>query len=42
MMRQMDEDQLKQLIESHLEEEEECRWCFAIDLERVKATKIAQ
>jgi hypothetical protein len=42
IMRQVDEVQLKNLIESHLEEEKECRWCFAIDLQRVKANKIAQ
>ena len=41
-MRQVDEVQLKNLIESHLKEEEECRWCFAIDLQRVKADTIAQ
>ena len=38
----MDRDQIKQLIEAHREEEEECRWCFAVDLQRVKANTIAQ
>lgn len=36
-MREIDEDQLKQLVEAHREEEQECRWCFAVDLQRVKA-----
>ena len=41
MIHQIDESQLKQLIKSHVEEEQECRWCFAIDLQRVKADEIA-
>jgi hypothetical protein len=37
------EEQLKQLIKDHLEAyEEECRWCFAIDLHRAKAKLIDQ
>jgi len=39
----MGEEQLKQLIKDHSEaSEEECRWCFAIDLQRVKVEEIAQ
>lgn len=42
-MREIDEDQLKQLIKDHREASEgECRWCFAIDLQRVKVEEIAQ
>ncbi len=33
-------EQLRQLIKEHRENEEECRWCFAIDLKRVKAEVI--
>lgn len=39
----MDAVQNSQLTEAHLEEGmDECRWCFAVDMERVKAKKIAQ
>ncbi len=42
-MREMDEDQLNQLTKDHLKDgETECRWCFAVDLQRVKANIIAQ
>lgn len=38
----MDRDQVKQLIKDHLEEgETECRWCFAIDMQRIKGNIIA-
>lgn len=38
----MDRDQFKQLIEAHLEEGEmECRWCFAVDMQRIKGKTIA-
>ena len=38
----MDRDQAKQLIKDHLEEgETECRWCFAIDMQRIKGNIIA-
>ena len=39
----MDSSQARQLIKEHREEgETECRWCFAIDLQRVKANIIGQ
>ena len=41
-MSAMNEDEFRQLVEAHREEETECRWCFAIDLQRVKANIIAQ
>ena len=42
-MREITEDQLNQLTKDHIEDgETECRWCFAIDLQRVKANIIAQ
>ena len=38
----MDKDQLRKLINDHLEATEpECRWCFAIDKVRVKGKEIA-
>jgi len=37
----MDKDQLRKLINNHLEAlEPECRWCFAIDKVRVKGKEI--
>ena len=41
-MHELDSGQLRKLVEAHREEETECRWCFAIDLHRVKANVIAQ
>ena len=41
-MHEIDEDQFNKLIEAHREEEDECRWCFAVDLHRVKTTLIAK
>ena len=42
-MLEIDEDQLNQLTKDHVEDgETECRWCFAIDLQRVKTNIIAQ
>ena len=39
----MDSSQARQLIKEYREEgETECRWCFAIDLQRVKANIIGQ
>ena len=39
----MDATQVSQITRAHLEEGmNECRWCFAVDMERVKAKKIAQ
>jgi uncharacterized C2H2 Zn-finger protein len=39
----MDAAQPSQLTKKHLEEGmDECRWCFAVDMERVKARKVAQ
>jgi len=39
----MDKKQLRKLIKDHLEEGiDECRWCFAVDLERVKGNEIAR
>ena len=39
----MDKEQIKALAKAHLEAEAgECRWCFAIDLQRVKAKEIAR
>jgi len=39
----MDKDELKALINEHLEAvEPECRWCFAIDKQRVKGKIIAK
>jgi hypothetical protein len=39
----MDRDKFKKLLRSHLEAEEpECRWCFAIDMQRVKGKIVAQ
>jgi len=39
----MDRGQVKQLIQEHREEgETECRWCFAVAMQRVKANIIAQ
>jgi hypothetical protein len=41
-MRTIDYDEYRQLIKEHLESVGECRWCFAIDLERVPGTLVAQ
>ena len=42
-MLEIDEDQLNQLIKAPLEEGiDECRWCFAVDLETVKGNEIAR
>ena len=39
----MDRDEFIGLLQAHLEAEEpECRWCFAIDMQRVKGKVIAQ
>ena len=38
----MDKKQMRELIRAHLEEEAECRWCFAIDKQRVAGKEIAQ
>jgi len=39
----MEESELKDILRAHLEAvEPECRWCFAIDMERVKGEIIAQ
>jgi len=39
----MNRNQVKQLIKDHREEgETECRWCFAVDMQRVKARIIGQ
>jgi hypothetical protein len=41
--REMNKEEISQLIKSHLVEgEEECRWCFAIDLQRVRSKIIGQ
>ncbi len=37
-----DKREIQQLIKARLEEgETECRWCFAVDLERIKGKEIA-
>jgi len=39
----LDKHQIKELVKAHLEAEEpECRWCFAVDMQRVKGKIIAQ
>jgi len=39
----MEVEQISQLTKAHLEDgEDECRWCFAVDMERVKCNQIAQ
>ncbi len=39
----MNNEKTKQAIEAHLSAEEpECRWCFAVDMQRVKGKIIAQ
>ena len=39
----MDELQARRLTTAHLEEGmDECRWCFAVDLERAKGQEIAR
>lgn len=35
-------DSIDYLLKAHRENFEECRWCFAIDLQRVNAKQIAQ
>ena len=43
MTPEVSEEELKQLINDHLEScHEECRWCFAMDLHRIKAKEIAK
>jgi len=38
-----DAQRFKELVQAHLQAPEpECRWCFAIDLQRVKGNVIAQ
>lgn len=38
----MDKNQIKQTIAVHIQEgETECRWCFAIDMQRIKGNIIA-
>ncbi|GAG97890.1 unnamed protein product [marine sediment metagenome] len=38
----MDTHQVRQLIKAHLAEgETECRWCFAVDMQRIKGDIIA-
>jgi hypothetical protein len=40
---QMDNNEFNEILRAHLEAvEPECRWCFAIDMERVKGETIAQ
>jgi len=40
---QLDEKELRKIIGAHLElGVDECRWCFAIDLERIKGNEIAR
>lgn len=41
-MEEISRDEFEQLVKDHLENEDECRWCFAVDLERVKGTLIAK
>ncbi|MCK4828527.1 hypothetical protein KA005_73025 [bacterium] len=39
----MDKEQIRRITKVHLEEGiDECRWCFAVDLERVKGHEIAR
>lgn len=39
----LDKNQIRELINAHLEAEEpECRWCFAVDMQRVKGKIIDQ
>ena len=39
----MDQNNIKNIVETHLGAlEPECRWCFAVDLERVKGNEIAR
>jgi len=39
----LDTDQIKELIKAHLAAEEpECRWCFAVDMHRVKGKEISR
>lgn len=39
----MGKDNIKNLINAHLEAEvPECRWCFAVDMQRVPGKIIAQ
>jgi len=42
-MHKYDEQSIKEITRDHVEAlEPECRWCFAIDLQRVRADIIAQ
>ena len=41
-MEEISKDEFEQLVKDHLENEDECRWCFAVDLERVTGTLIAK
>jgi hypothetical protein len=42
-MHKYDEQSIKEITRHHVEALElECRWCFAVDLQRVKANIIAQ
>lgn len=39
----MEDNEFKDILRAHLEAvEPECRWCFAVDMERVKGEIIAQ
>jgi len=38
----MNKEQVRQIIKAHLEEgETECRWCFAVDMQRIEGKVIA-
>jgi transcription initiation factor IIE alpha subunit len=39
----MNAEQTRQITKAHLEDGiDECRWCFAVDMERVKGNEIAR
>ena len=39
----MHKEQMRQITKSHLSDRiDECRWCFAVDMERVKGNEIAR
>ena len=39
----MNKNQVRQVTRAHLEEGlDECRWCFAVDLERIKGNEVAR